>query len=107
MSQPYEDPTRFLVDDDAEVVTIDLTTGLTADQARRRQLEREIRHTIKTLVHDTRTSSALSQVAAPKCWGAEQPQVSRLPTSGTERVASRRLFDEVMTRTQRRSCVVV
>jgi predicted XRE-type DNA-binding protein len=78
MSQPYEDPTRFLVDDDAEVVTIDLTTGLTADQARRRQLEREIRHTIKTLVHDTRTSSALSQVAAAKCWGAEQPQVSRL-----------------------------
>lgn len=78
MSQQHEDPTRFLVEQHTDPVAIDLTAGLTTDQARRRQLEREVRHLIKTLVRDTRTSSAMSQVNAANCWGAEQPQVSRL-----------------------------
>ncbi len=78
MSEQHEDPTSFLVEANTEPVTIDLTAGLTTDQARRRQLERELRHAIKTLVRDTRTNTSMSQVAAARHWGAEQPQVSRL-----------------------------
>ncbi len=78
MNAPHDDPASFLADEHTEPVTIDLTDGLTGDQARRRQLEREVRHLIKSLVRDARTSSAMSQVAAAHSWGTEQPQVSRL-----------------------------
>ena len=89
MSGQHEDPHQFLVDEDTEPITIDLTRGLSHDQARRRQLEREVRHLIKSLVRDTRTSAAMSQVTAARCWGAEQPQVSRFERDpGNARVAT-------------------
>lgn len=74
----HNDPTDFLVDTHTVPVSVDLTDGLTVDQARRRQVEREARHLIKSLVRDARRDGGLSQVAAAQAWGAEQPQVSRL-----------------------------
>lgn len=73
----YEDPTAFLSTSKIEGVTIDLDKGRSAAQLAKRNIERNFRHYVKTLISDARATAELSQVELAEAWAVTQPQVSR------------------------------